>query len=113
MNEPAARTLERAPVRGLTSSEAAQRLQQFGVNKIARGPAVSPVRLLAAQFNSPVIWLLFGACVVSAALGELADAIAIGAIIINGFVGFFQGRRYDFGPSATRHPSHSGHTGAL
>jgi Ca2+-transporting ATPase len=79
------------PARGLTSREADQRLQQFGINEIARGPAISPLRLLAAQFNSPVVWLLFGACIVSAALGEVADAVAIGAIvIINGFVGFFQ-----------------------
>ena len=83
--------LASTPARGLTSSEADQRLQQFGINEIARGAAISPLRLLAAQFNSPVVWLLFGACIVSAALGEIADAVAIGAIvIINGFVGFFQ-----------------------
>lgn len=45
----------------------------------------------AAQFNNLVIWLLLVACGVSAALGEIVDAIAIGSIvIINGLVGFFQ-----------------------
>lgn len=77
--------------RGLTSEEAARALQEFGPNEIAHARAVSPWLLLAAQFRSPVIWLLFGACALSAALGEIADAIAIGAIvIINGLVGFFQ-----------------------
>jgi Ca2+-transporting ATPase len=91
VTELTARPLESPPNRGLTSSDAAQRLQQFGLNEIARGQAISPLRLLAAQFNSPIVWLLFGACVVSAALGEIADAVAIGAIvIINGCVGFFQ-----------------------
>jgi Ca2+-transporting ATPase len=77
--------------RGLTSHEAAQRLQQFGANEIKREQDLSPWLLLAAQFRSPLVWLLFGACIVSVALGEIADAIAIGAIvIINGLVGFFQ-----------------------
>ena len=77
--------------RVLTSQEAAQRFHEFGSNEINRARAVSPWRLFAAQFRSPVIWLLFGACALSAALGEVADAIAIGAIvIINGIVGFFQ-----------------------
>ncbi len=77
--------------RGLSTADAARRLQEFGPNEIARQQGASAWRLLLAQFSSPVIWLLFGACAVSAALGELADAIAIGAIVVvNGLVGFFQ-----------------------
>jgi len=77
--------------RGLSTADAARRIQEAGLNEIAREQSSSAWRLLAAQFSSPVIWLLFGACAVSAALGEITDAIAIGAIvIINGFVGFFQ-----------------------
>ena len=77
--------------RGLTSVEAAQRLQRFGPNEIQRQQFQSPWLLFAAQFRSPVVWLLFGACVLSAVLGEIAEAVAIGAIVvINGFIGFFQ-----------------------
>ncbi|MDA1372697.1 MAG: cation-translocating P-type ATPase [Proteobacteria bacterium] len=77
--------------RGLSTADAERRLREVGPNEIARGQAASPWRLLLTQFSSPVIWLLFGACVVSAALSEITDAIAIGAIvIINGLVGFFQ-----------------------
>jgi Ca2+-transporting ATPase len=44
-----------------------------------------------AQLKSPVIWLLLGACLISGALGEVADAVAIGAIVVlNSLVGFFQ-----------------------
>lgn len=76
---------------GLTSQEAKQILAEVGVNELVRQSAKPIWQLLLAQFNSPVIWLLFGACLVSAALGEVVDAIAIGAIVvINALVGFFQ-----------------------
>ena len=76
---------------GLTSSEALRRLVDIGRNEIDRGTATSPWRILAGQFASPVIWLLLGACVVAGALGELADAIAIGTIVVvNALVGFYQ-----------------------
>jgi Ca2+-transporting ATPase len=76
---------------GLSSRDAARRLAEHGRNEIQRSAGTSPWRLLAGQFASPVIWLLLGATVVSGALGELADSIAIGAIVIvNALVGFFQ-----------------------
>ena len=76
---------------GLSSAEAERRLGEFGPNEITREAGKPAWVLLLAQFNSPVIWLLLVASVVSAVLGEVADAIAIGTIVvINGFVGFFQ-----------------------
>lgn len=76
---------------GLSSAEAQQLLRESGPNELVRETSKPPWRLLLAQFSSPVIWLLLAACVAAAALGELADAIAIGAIvIINALVGFFQ-----------------------
>ena len=77
--------------RGLSSGEAARRLLEKGRNEIEREAAASPWALLAGQFKSPVIGLLLGACVISALLGEVADAIAIGTIVaLNSLVGFFQ-----------------------
>ena len=82
---------ERRYLVGLSSAEAERLLQETGPNEITREASKSPWLLLLAQFSSPVIWLLLAACVVSAALGEVADAIAIGCIvIINALVGFFQ-----------------------
>ena len=76
---------------GLSSAEAERLLHEAGPNEISREAGKSPWLLLLSQFSSPVIWLLLGACVVSAALGEVADAIAIGSIVIvNALVGFFQ-----------------------
>jgi len=78
-------------VTGLSSADAQRRLVEFGPNEIQRERATSSLTLLARQFASPVIWLLLAATVVSAALGELFDAIAIGVIvIINAIIGFFQ-----------------------
>ncbi len=80
--------------RGLTTEEARRRLALHGPNEIQRQAVVSSWIVLARQFNSPVIWLLMGACVVSVGLGEAADAMAIVAIVIlNGVIGFAQERR--------------------
>src|SRR5499426_969300 len=76
---------------GLTSSEAAQRLQHDGPNELRKGQTVSPLALLAAQFSNLVIWILIGAALVSVALGEVVDGIAILAIVmLNAVIGFFQ-----------------------
>jgi Ca2+-transporting ATPase len=82
------------PLPGLSSTEAQRRLTDFGPNEIQREDTTTPVLLFARQFASPVIWLLLGATVVSAALGESLDAVAIGAIVIvNAAIGFLQEHR--------------------
>ncbi len=58
---------------GLTPPEAAQRLQQCGLNALRTSKTVSPLALLAGQFGNLVIWVLIGAALVSAALGEVVD----------------------------------------
>ncbi len=91
------------PAAGLSSVEAERRLTEFGANEIRREQATSVVKLVARQFASPVIWLLIGASVVSAGLGELLDAIAIGAIVVvNGVIGFFQEHRAEQAVMALR-----------
>lgn len=79
------------PPIGLTAADAKERLATHGPNELSRAEATSPWLMLLEQFKSPVIWLLLGACVVSGALGEVVDAIAIGTIVVlNSLVGFFQ-----------------------
>src|ERR1700740_1397854 len=76
---------------GLTPPEAAQRLQQWGRNELRTGPAITPMALLAGQFRSLVIWVLIGAALVSMALGEVVDSLAILAIVVlNAVLGFCQ-----------------------
>jgi len=76
---------------GLTSAEAARRLTEHGPNELTREEGPSPWALLARQFQGAMIWLLLAACAVAVALGEAADAVAIGAIVVlNAVIGFFQ-----------------------
>ena len=76
---------------GLTPQEAAARLQQVGPNELRKGKPISPLAILVGQFRSLVIWVLIGAALVSGALGELADGMAILAILLlNAIIGFFQ-----------------------
>lgn len=90
-------------VAGLSSAEAEQRLSTLGPNEIRRERRPSALTLFARQFASPVIWLLLGASVISAVLGEALDAIAIGAILLlNALIGFFQEHRAERAVMALR-----------
>ena len=87
----------------LSSAEARRRLAEFGPNEIRREQKTTPLTLLVRQFASPVIWLLLGASVLSAGLGELLDAIAIGAIVmVNAVIGFAQEHRAERAVMALR-----------
>jgi Ca2+-transporting ATPase len=79
---------------GLGGAEAARRLAAVGPNEIRReAPTSGWVRFLG-QLGSPLVWLLLGACVISALLGEIVDAAAIAVIVIvNAAVGFVQESR--------------------
>jgi len=92
-----------APPAGLSSAEAKSRLAEHGPNEIQREKATSPWAILAGQFKGAMIWLLLGACVVSALLGEVVEAVAIGAIVVlNALVGFFQEYRAERAVQALR-----------
>jgi Ca2+-transporting ATPase len=89
--------------RGLTSDLAARRLAEYGPNEIAREHQTPQWVILARQFGSPVVWLLIGASVISAALGKVADAVAVASIVLlNGLVGYFQEHRAERAIAALR-----------
>ena len=92
-----------AALAGLSSAEARSRLSEHGPNEILREKGTSPWAILAAQFKGALIWLLLGACVVSAVLGEVVEAVAIGAIVLlNALVGFIQEYRAERAVEALR-----------
>ena len=78
-------------ITGLSTEDAAQRLATDGPNELTEGKRVSLWRILLGQFESLIIWVLVAAGVVSGALGDAVDAIAILAIVVlNAAVGFYQ-----------------------
>jgi len=76
---------------GLTTEEAARRLEQYGPNELTRAPARGPLRMLLAQFGDVMVIVLLAAAAVAAFLGDPADIAAIVAIVaLNAFLGFVQ-----------------------
>ena len=76
---------------GLSAAEAAKRLASDGPNVLKVGKRIHPLQILVAQFKSLIIWILIVAGIVSGAVGETVDAIAILAIVVlNAVIGFYQ-----------------------
>ena len=76
---------------GLSSAEAARRLLEHGPNTLTEGKRIRPIEILLAQFKNLIIWILIGAALISGALGEWIDTIAILAIVVlNAVIGFYQ-----------------------
>ena len=77
--------------RGLSDTDAAERLARFGPNQLREKKGRSPVGQFLDQFKDFMIWVLMGAALVSGFLGEWVDAVAIIAIVIlNAIMGFVQ-----------------------
>jgi len=68
--------------RGLSQDEANRRLAQYGPNELVEEEKASPWQILLGQFKSFLIIILLIAVVLSAVLGEVADAIVIFVIIL-------------------------------
>ncbi|MGE0688629.1 MAG: cation-transporting P-type ATPase, partial [Dehalococcoidia bacterium] len=89
--------------RGLSSDEAALRLEHDGPNSLPERGAAGPVRLILRQFASFLIAVLFVAAVVSLFLGDLLEAAAILVIaLLNAVLGFVQEFRAEKALSALR-----------
>ena len=78
---------------GLSEQEAAQRLARNGPNRIETARPRRGLRLLLAQFTSPIVLILAAATVLSMAVGDLTDgAIILAIIFASGLLGFWQER---------------------
>jgi Ca2+-transporting ATPase len=73
---------------GLTTSEAALRLERYGPNALERKRARTLAQIVLGQFDSLPVLLLFGAAGLSAATGGTADAgVILGVVALNALIG--------------------------
>lgn len=78
---------------GLSRREAKQRLKAYGRNSLKVKKRRGAFKLLLAQFNSPLIYLLLFCTVLSLLLYDKTDALIIlGIIVISGLLTFSQER---------------------
>ena len=82
---------EKSMMRGLTNAEVERKLKEYGPNSIQKKKKISSLKIFLEQFNDFIIWVLIGATILSAFMGEKADAITIIIIVImNAVLGFIQ-----------------------
>ncbi|HEY3342662.1 MAG TPA: HAD-IC family P-type ATPase, partial [Anaerolineae bacterium] len=94
--QAALKQLEAELDQGLSSAEAQKRLEQYGGNELPSGTKTPLWKLFLEQFNDFVVILLIVASVVSIALGDMIEGLAIMAIVIlNAAIGLIQEQRAD------------------
>ncbi|NPC96573.1 HAD-IC family P-type ATPase [Nocardioides sp. zg-DK7169] len=76
---------------GLDGQEAARRLAADGPNQLPRPRTAGPVRRFLRQLNSPLVYVLIAAGIVTFVLREYVDASVIaGVVVVNAILGFIQ-----------------------
>lgn len=79
------------PQAGLSEEEAKARLIKYGPNKIQKKKKKTILQLFIAQLNNTLIYVLFGAVVITLFMGEYIDTVIILlVIIINAILGVVQ-----------------------
>ena len=82
-------TADLDPALGLTSEEAQRRLSTYGPNAL-RSHGARPWSVFVRQLRNPLLILLLGAATISGFIGDVTDAIVIGAIVsLSVGLGFF------------------------
>jgi len=80
--------------KGLTNNEAKERLKKYGLNEITKKKGTNPFFIFLKQFNSPLVYILFIAMIISFIFKHLVDAYVILIIIlINSIIGFIEERK--------------------
>ncbi len=79
---------------GLSSEEVLARQEKYGLNALKEAPPTAFWEMLWSQINNFVIYMLMGAAIISALLGDFIEAVAIMAIVVlNAIMGIIQESR--------------------
>lgn len=79
---------------GLSAKEAAQRLEQYGLNEISQGERKPLWQLFLSNFKDPMVIVLLIVAVVQIALGDIIESsVILGIVIISAIVTVIQERK--------------------
>ena len=99
----ATQAVQTDPHAGLSSAEAAARLTPHGPNELPEEAHKPMWKVFAAQFASPLIYILFVAAVISFAMGHASDAMVILVVVlVNAVIGAVQEGRAEHSMAALR-----------
>lgn len=83
--------LEVNPTTGLSTQEAQERLEKYGINKLQGKGKKSLFRLFLEQLQDTLIYVLLAASVITVIIGEYADtAIILIVVVLNAVIGVAQ-----------------------
>ena len=89
--------------KGLSKEESAKRLVEYGPNQLPQKPPVPLWTIVLRQFQSPLIYVLALAAIVSLATGDVKDAAFIAAVLVlNALIGAYQEWKAEQSSSALR-----------
>ena len=90
-SEEALKELNSNALNGLSSTEAKERLETNGENKLAGKKKKSIAMLFFIQINDVMIYILLAAALISGIVGEISDAVIILIVIlVNALIGLVQ-----------------------
>ncbi|MBF6356677.1 HAD-IC family P-type ATPase [Nocardia higoensis] len=89
--------------RGLTAAEAVARSKRFGPNVLPTSSGSGTARRILRQFNSPLIYVLLAAALITLWLRDYVDSIVIAVVVVvNAVVGYVQESRAEAALDALR-----------
>ncbi|MDO8347122.1 MAG: cation-transporting P-type ATPase [Rugosibacter sp.] len=88
---------------GLSPKEAAQRLVQYGPNRLTPQKRRGPLLRFLLQFHNVLIYVLLASATVTALLAHWVDtSVIVGVVVINAIIGFIQEGRAEKAMDAIR-----------
>ena len=83
--------LQSSPATGLSTAEAADRLEEFGPNELPAAKAEHALIRFLRHFHDVLIYILFVCAFVTLVLGHYADTVVILVVaVVNAAIGYFQ-----------------------
>jgi magnesium-transporting ATPase (P-type) len=81
-------------VRGLSEGAIERHRERYGANVLPEPKPKSKLLLFLEQFNNPLIFILFGAAILTSVVADVAEAITIFFVVLfNAAIGYYQEQR--------------------